>query len=219
MSEKKIIGLFGIGQTDICLYVASILQNIGCRVCVVDNSYEQAMHYCIPHPAEKLHTVTYRKIDYERLVPPDCWADKEYDYLLVDLGVWPMEDALRICSEIYLVMDCAAAQVARYRELMKRVELPMNVILRDVCPEAVSAKHILAMLCEENCFLVDSYVLPLAEEDVAVRFGMQYQGYRNFVHLSLPFEKLLVRMCRQLAECEISVIWRSYRRARKGECA
>ena len=97
MSEKKIIGLFGIGQTDICLYVASILQNIGCRVCVVDNSYEQAMHYCIPHPAEKLHTVTYRKIDYERLVPPDCWADKEYDYLLVDLGVWPMEDALRIC--------------------------------------------------------------------------------------------------------------------------
>ena len=95
----------------------------------------------------------------------------------------------------------------------------MNVILRDVCPEAVSAKHILSMLCEENCFLVDSYVLPLAEEDMAVRFAMQHQGYHNFTHLSLPFGKLLVRMCRQLAECEVSVIWRSYRRARKGACA
>ena len=58
LSEKKIIGLFGACQTDICIYVASILQNMGCRVCVVDNSYEQAMHYCIPHPSEKLPTIT-----------------------------------------------------------------------------------------------------------------------------------------------------------------
>ena len=65
MSENKIIGLFGVCQTDICIYVASILQNAGCRVCVVDNSFEQAMHFCIPHPAEKLLTITYKKIDYE----------------------------------------------------------------------------------------------------------------------------------------------------------
>ena len=219
MSEKKIIGLFGVGQTDICIYVASILQNMGYRVCVVDNSYEQAMRYCIPHPAEKLLTITYKNIDYERLVPAASWQEKDYDYLIVDLGVWPPEDALRACKEIFLVMDCAVAQLFRYRELMKRTALPMNVILRDVCTEVVSAKRVFSILQEENCFVVDSYVLPLNEEDVACRFYMQYQGYRSFAHLSVPFEKMLVNICRELSECEDAVIWRSFKRARKGACA
>lgn len=219
MSEKKIIGLFGVGQTDICIYVASILQNMGCRVCVVDNSYEQAMHYCIPHPAEKLLTITYKKIDYERLVPADCWQEKDYDYLIVDLGVWPSEEALQACGEIFLVMDCAVAQIYRYRELMKRTALPMNVILRDVCPEAVSARRIFSILQEENCFVVDSYVLPLSEEDIAGRFSMQHQGYHSFTHLSVPFEKMLVKICRGLAECEESLLWRGFKQARKGACA
>ena len=219
MSEKKIVGLFGACQTDICIYVASILQNMGYHVCVVDNSYEQAMHYCIPHPAEKLLTITYKKIDYERLVPADCWQEKDYDYLIVDLCVWPSEEPLQACGEVFLVMDCAVAQVFRYRELMKRVALPMNVILRDVCAEAVSARRVLAMLQEENCFVVDSYVLPLNEEDIACRFCMQYQGYQSFDHLSAPFEKMLVKICRELAECEESLLWRSFKRARKGACA
>ena len=219
MSEKKIIGFFGVSQTDICIYVASILQNAGYRVCVVDNSYEQAMHYCIPHPAEKLLTITYKKIDYERLVPADCLQTKDYDYLIVDLGVWPPEEALRICTEIFLVMDCAIAQIFRYRELMKRIALPMNVILRDVCAEAVSARRVFAMLQEENCFMVDSYVLPLNEEDIANRFYMQYQGYQSFAQLSVPFEKMLMKICRGLAGCDESLIWRSFKRARKGVCA
>ena len=214
MSDKKIIGLFGAGQTDICIYIASILQNTGYRVCVVDNSYEQAMHYCIPRPVEQLLTITYKKIDYERLVPTDHWQEKEYDYLIIDLGVWPAEEALHMCAERFLVMDCAVAQVYRYRELMKRVALPMNVILRDVCVEAVSARRVFGMLQEENCFVVDSYVLPLSEEDFACRFCMQYQGYQNFGHLSVPFEKMLVKICRELSKCEESVIWRSFKRAR-----
>ena len=219
MSEKKIIGLFGAGQTDICIYLASILQNMGYRVCVVDNSYEQAMHYCIPHPAEKLLTITYKNIDYERLVPTDCWQEKDYDYLIVDLGVWPSEEALRACKEIFLVMDCAVAQIFRYRELMKRTALPMNVILRDVYTEAVSARRVFSILQEENCFVVDSYVLPFHEEDVACRFYMQYQGYQSFAHLSVPFEKMLVKICREISECEDALIWRSFKRARKGACA
>lgn len=219
MSENKIIGLFGVCQTDICIYVASILQNMGYRVCVVDNSYEQAMHYCIPRPVEQLLTITYKKIDYERLVPTEHWQEKDYDYLIIDLGVWPSEEALQMCGERFLVMDCAVAQVYRYRELMKRAALPMSVILRDVCTEAVSARRVFAMLQEENCFVVDSYVLPLCEEDFACRFYMQYQGYQNFGHLSVPFEKMLVKICRELSECEESAIWRSFKRARKGVCA
>lgn len=218
LSETKIIGLFGVCQTDICIYLASILQNAGYRVCVIDNSFEQAMHFCIPHPAEKLLTITYKKIDYECLIPAECWQQKEYDYLIADLGVWPAEDELHACDEIFLVMDCAIAQVYRYRELMKRVALPMNVILRDVFVEAVSAREVFSILQEENCFVVDSYVLPFHEDDIAGRISMQYQGYLSFTHLSVPFEKMLVKICTQLAACEDALILRSFKRARKGAC-
>ena len=219
MSEKKIIGLFGVCQTDICIYIASVLQNMGLRVCVVDNSYEQEMCHCIPGPSEELSTITYKNIDYEWLTPPECWQEKACDYLLADLGVWPSAEALRVCQEIYLVFDSVISQLSRYRELMKRVALPMSVIVRDVCPEAVSARRVLAMLQEGNCFVVDSYVLPLSEEDVSCRLAMQYQGYHSFGRLSLAFEKMLVSVCRAICPCESSVIWRSFKRARKGECA
>lgn len=219
MSIRKKVGLFGVGQTDICIYLASILQNMGYRICVLDNSYEQAMHYCIPRPAEQLPTITYKNIDYEQLVPVVRWQEKDYDYLIIDLGVWPSDEALAACDELYLVMDCAIAQISRYRQLMTRVGIPMSVILRDVCSEAVKAKRILSMLQEENCFVVDSYVLPLCEEDIAGRLMMQYQGYQRLFHLSGNFEKMLVNICRTLADCEAGIIWRSLRRARKGECA
>ena len=97
MSEKKIIGLFGVGQTDICIYVASILQNMGYRVCVVDNSYEQAMYYCIPHPAEKLLTITYKKIDYERLEKMVESVGKEH--LVLDLSCRKKEDTYYIVTD------------------------------------------------------------------------------------------------------------------------
>lgn len=219
MSEMKIIGLFGVGQTDICIYLASILQNAGYRICVIDNSHEQTMQYCIPHPTEKLSTITYKKIDYECQVPVEHWQEKDYDYLIVDLGVLPARETLCACKEIFLVTDCTVTQVHRYRELMKQMALPMNVILRDVCAEAVSGRRVLATLQEENCFVIDSYVLPLSEEDTACRFCMQYQGYQSFIQLSAPFEKMLIKICRVLAECGDSLIWRSFKRARKGVCA
>lgn len=217
--HPKIIGLFGTAQTDICIYMASILQNLGHHVCVIDNSLEQAMKYCIPAPVEKLPVITYKYIDYTRLIPVSEWKEQSYDELLVDMGVWPSDEALHACDEIYLVLDAAIAQLDRYRELMKRVAIPMSVILRDICADAVSPRHILNLLQEENCFVVESYILPLHEEDMAGRFAMQYQGYQSFSRISAPFEKMLVKMCRDLTQADTAEIWQSYKRARKGACA
>ena len=219
MSETKIIGFFGTNQTDVCIYVGAILQNLDYRVCVVDNSYEQAMQFCIPKPLERIPTITYKNIDYERLVSYEQWTEKEYDFLLVDLGVWPQDEALKQCREVYLITDCAIAQVKRYRELMCRVKIPMNVIVRDVCADAVSAKKIINLLQEENCFIMEWYGLPWHEEDATNRLLMQYYGFQNFNRLSHAFEKILIRICHSIAECESTVIWKSYRRAKKGECA
>lgn len=219
MSNKKIIGLFGVGQTDICIYLASILQNLKYSVLCIDNSFEQAMHFCVPQPKERISTITHKKVDYEWLVDVNDWSQKDYDFIIVDLGVWPKEDQLLACDEIYLVIDCAIAQVERYRELMKHMKLPMNVIVRDICTDVVSGNQILDMLKEENCFVVDEYKLPFSEDDLSGRLAMQYFGYRGCGHLSPALDKMLVCMIRNLAGCENSCAWKSYRRAKKGVCA
>lgn len=38
MSKQKIIGIFGCEQTDLCIYLASILENMKNSVLVIDNS-------------------------------------------------------------------------------------------------------------------------------------------------------------------------------------
>lgn len=53
MSKQKIIGIFGCEQTDLCIYLANILENMKNSVLVIDNSFEQKMRFCIPRPNEK----------------------------------------------------------------------------------------------------------------------------------------------------------------------
>lgn len=45
MSKQKIIGIFGCEQTDLCIYLASILENMKNSVLVIDNSFEQKMRF------------------------------------------------------------------------------------------------------------------------------------------------------------------------------
>ena len=67
MSKQKIIGIFGCEQTDLCIYLASILDNMKNSVLVIDNSFEQKMRFCIPRPNEKMNMITYKNVDYTAL--------------------------------------------------------------------------------------------------------------------------------------------------------
>ena len=67
MSKQKIIGIFGCEQTDLCIYLASILENMKNSVLVIDNSFEQKMRFCIPRPNEKMNMITYKNVENRRL--------------------------------------------------------------------------------------------------------------------------------------------------------
>ncbi len=69
----KIIGFFGSAPADLCMYAAYALQNIGKRVCVVDNSEDGSLFRCIPAPDECLSAVTYRNVDFMRWYPLADW--------------------------------------------------------------------------------------------------------------------------------------------------
>ena len=85
MSKQKIIGIFGCEQTDLCIYLASILENMKNSVLVIDNSFEQKMRFCIPRPNEKMNMITYKNVDYTALCERSLWKTEGYDYVIVNL--------------------------------------------------------------------------------------------------------------------------------------
>ena len=100
MSKQKIIGIFGCEQTDLCIYLASILENMKNSVLVIDNSFEQKMRFCIPRPNEKMNTITYKNVDYTALCERSLWKTEGYDYVIVNLGSWPDEKSVTDCDEL-----------------------------------------------------------------------------------------------------------------------
>jgi len=98
LSKQKIIGIFGCEQTDLCIYLASILENMKNSVLVIDNSFEQKMRFCIPRPNEKMNMITYKNVDYTALCERSLWKTEGYDYVIVNLGSWPDEKSVRLKS-------------------------------------------------------------------------------------------------------------------------
>ena len=105
MSKQKIIGIFGCEQTDLCIYLASILENMKNSVLVIDNSFEQKMRFCIPRPNEKMNMITYKNVDYTALCERSLWKTEGYDYVIVNLGSWPDEKSVTDCDELICALN------------------------------------------------------------------------------------------------------------------
>ena len=114
MTKSKIIGIFGCEQTDICIYLASILENMKLHVLVMDYSFEQKMQFCIPSPEKNLKVVTHKNVDYMLHCDGKEWPQQEYDFMIINLGSWPQEEAFSQCDELIGVMNCEFAQIVNY---------------------------------------------------------------------------------------------------------
>lgn len=218
MSEQKIIGIFGCEQTDLCIYLASILENMRNRVLVIDNSFEQKMRFCIPRPNENMNIVTYKNVDYTTLCERSLWNKEGYDFTIVDLGNWPDEKSMSDCDELICALNCEKCEIEKYRELLLHLEHPVSILFRDFCKNYMSTEKIKKILEEENCFVLDQMFLPFSEADECCRLLMQFEGYRNFANLSREFEKVLFHLCRNISGQDYKEVLMGVRRAKRGEC-
>ena len=165
MSKQKIIGIFGCEQTDLCIYLASILENMKNSVLVIDNSFEQKMRFCIPRPNEKMNTITYKNVDYTALCERSLWKTEGYDYVIVNLGSWPDEKSVTDCDELICALNCEKCEIEKYREFILHIEHPVSVLFRDFCKSYMSAGGIRKLFVDENCFVLEQLFLPFSEAD------------------------------------------------------
>ncbi|MBR4184106.1 MAG: hypothetical protein IKQ56_09840 [Lachnospiraceae bacterium] len=218
MDSTKIIGFYGIGQTDICIYTASVLQNMGYSVAVYDNSYEGATDFCIPRPAEVLSPVSYKNIDYYRLKKP---ADREldYDFICIDMGVWPERQVLSECDSKVLVLDPALSILSKYREYMKGSKVPTRVVLRGLDHDMVPVKKVQHILEVENPFVECFEVLHLSDDDEILRISMQYYGFKDFMHISKDMERIIKGIVEDVTNVTHIVVNKAINSAKRGACA
>ena len=216
--KKRIIGIFGWEQADICIYLASILENMKQRVLVIDNSFEQKIQLCIPKPKEQLEIVTYKNVDYTSHWEHSMWKSVDYDYLLVNLGNNPMEEDLEFCQEIICVLSCEAFHIRAYQQFIQEVKKPFHLVFRNYCKNYMDTNKILHQLGETSCFLVDKVFLPFIEMDECLRVLMQVEGYRSLSGLSKEFEKAIFRLCRAITNQDFTAVLNGLRRAKRGEC-
>lgn len=216
--ETKIIGIFGCGQSDLCIYLASILENMKYQVLVIDNSKEQKIKLCIPKPEELLYTITYQNVDYAFLRPLSEWHSYAYDYILVDMGEEPETGALMLSDFLICVMNCELSVMKKYQTIVTQLKRPINIIIRDFCKNYMDQSRIKELVGDENCFVVDYLFLPVSELDECNRTLMQYQGYHGFPKISRELEKCLFFLSRFFCENGYTEVLNALHRAKRGEC-
>lgn len=216
--ETKIIGFFGYGQSDLCIYLANILENMKYRVLVIDNSKEQKIKLCIPRPKEILHTITYQNVDYAFLRSSDEWKDYVYDYVLIDMGEEPEIEALTLSDFLVCVANCERAVIEKYQQAVAQIRKPVNIIFRNYCKNYMDQSRLRILLGSGNDFVVNYLFFPVSEVDECNRTLMQYQGYQGFSKVSKELERGLFFLCRFFSEKDYAEVLNGVCRAKRGEC-
>lgn len=216
MSNNRIIGLFGARQTDICLFLATLFQNLGLKVLVVDNSYEMLMSYCIPGARNTSEYVKHKGISVKIHLEPEKWSECEQEIIIVDMGIWPSDEAMDLCNEIYLVSDLSIAMVEKYKSLISRVEIPVSVVFRNICDEAISPSNLMHMFSNDNPFIYEYHILRPNEDDIINQIIMQYHGFYRFLYISDDMQKLLLDIARSNCIVSEARLQKALKKAQRG---
>lgn len=215
----KIIGFFGSYPADICLYAAYALQNTGRRVCVIDNSDDGELFYCIPAPDARPDAVTFRNVDFLRLEPVVRWHELDYEYVFVQLGAQPPELCLALCSVRILVADCERRNLDFYNGYMQRSGMSAAVLLRGFCLDRDLLRKVKKHLESGNAFIDKWLMLPFHRADEAYRLEMQFGQLDEFVHISPGMEQVLMQLLCMIEAYDCSGIIRAVQDAKNGKMA
>jgi len=218
LQEKKIIGIFGVRKHDFCIYLAGILNNLGSRVLVIDNSPEEEIRCCVPGSEGHISTVTYKNVDYEFGSFPKGEAYEKYQYILTDMGSGLKSEDMGIYDEIILVTDAYRRNIERYREALKLAACPVTVIIRNVCQYKATGRQLFGLLIEEPYRIVDRYYIQQDPEDEEYAVLAQYEPYREFGRISAGFKKALAGTAAGITGLGMNEIMRALKSAGKGRC-
>ena len=210
---KKTIGITGSFHSDICIYTAAVLSNLGMGVMVCDMTKDREIMSLFPD--FDVVPLSYMGADYIRGYDEKLIQSGSYSCIIIFADSKTPKEYLTKCSELYMVTGCDRRTVEDTCEYMRKTCITMNLIIRNICPGEDRYK-ILDILKEENAFVTDSYFLPFDAIDEGYRVAMQYKNVTAFKELSPQFAKLLGKICLRISGASRTDVGRAYYLAKKG---
>lgn len=229
--EAKTISFLGIESYDIILYLARILSNLGKRILVIDVSDRGALSNGLYDSSEALvdntepGILSHQGLDfiprvYEWIYRGDFYnqflyhTNCDYDYILIDYGLNIGHTAIEKSTLVIMVSDMQKHNIESLLPVMEQLDLPKEIVIKDVVPCKIKAKDLLPDKVREIKNVI--HYLDIDINDIANKIQMQHTRLISLKKCSKKMKDLLCgvvnriekdRTKKEIVEA-ISVTWR-----------
>lgn len=217
---SNIVAYVGLVSFDIILYLSRILQSLGRKVLVVDNSENEALTYSIPQITgmnTNEITISNRRVDFT-VMPVTNELAAAYDDVLIDCGQKEPIIPLGLLTMIVYVTDMFEYNIRRIAQInyYRGCKCEVSLLIRDYINTKITVEYIAEKFCKE---------IPREEIYVLYQDDMDYENCLNShinqvftLHLSRFLKGYLLEQVRNLCPCiTMKEIKEAYKHARRGD--
>lgn len=216
MKNKKIYGFFGTPSYDLIIYLASILNNLGAHVLVIDYSQKQDVMSCYVEPDDRIEFFQYKDVDYASNLKLSSIESLEYQYIFVYQDE-PVRERIPY-DGLFVISDLGKSSLKRAGDFIREYDGKVQFIIRDFCSDKLNKQYILREYLEVDINILDYNIIELDYYDYSYRIAMTHEYYQGFRHISKKYKWCLLRMVEWMASPSGKSLYRAYRWAERGKC-
>lgn len=217
---NNIVAYVGIESFDTILYLSRIMQRLGRRVLIVDNSDTLALTYSVPRISDintNETTISYRRVDFTNMPLSEELATR-YDDILVDCGMKKPIISTDLFTKIIYVTDLFEYNIRRIANIDESTAYKCEKVLliRNAVYTKILTEHIARQI--SNAIAIEKTKV-LYREDVDYESCLNSHINQVFtLNLSKMYKEYLIdqvtTMCSDFSRKEIK---EAYRKARNGD--
>lgn len=217
MEKGQRIGFISRDYKDFTFYTALLLNNLGKRILIADDSPEQDFSVMLYREDRTFGYMTYRNIDFcFDGVDMDKLPLQEYDYVLHYFGE-NGEGACRMnCEYVVWNTSMKKQEIAECMKGLLCLQKQNYLILRDLTGGGMDRRYLKQHYREAVLRLQKLYEIPLDYVDKDYQTEMDYNGVLQFRHLSKAYCDVLVDVVKQLTDFKRKEIERAFHFVKEG---
>jgi|GEM_PF-4121839 len=228
LSTKGNVGFLGSFQVDFLFYCARTLSCMDKKVLVIDASpnaeitgisLEDLKTFCATSVTARdgfVYTQSRVDITTQEYFLKEIANGHAYDFVLSYFGDRMGKREAMAQDEIFAVSFCDRIFLEHLREQMIALQVPMHVVLRNLCGDRALRKTFFRFLERGNAFVEEKFAVMLDEVDETYRIRFQYAAVRDFREISGEMEHTVKRVLGILCPEETRRIERAFSEAKKG---
>lgn len=217
---NNIVAYVGIESFDTILYLSRIIQRLGRRVLVVDNSDTLALTLSVPRISEintYETTISYRRVDFTNLPVSEELA-AVYDDVLIDCGMKVPVTAITLLTKIIYVTDLFEYNIRRIASIEEYDECKCEklLLIRNAVYTKIPADKISQQISKD--ILIEKIKVLYLDEADYERCLNNHINQVFTLNLSKLYKEYLIgqviSMCSDFTRREIK---EAYRKAKNGD--